>query len=74
MTMLDIADNRITDAATVAGCAAVDELWLGGNPLTDVTALRGMPALLGVDLTGLDRSALAGVEALRADGVYVGGD
>jgi internalin A len=73
LTTLDVSGNRISDAATVAGCPAVDELWIGGNPLTDVRPLQDMPALAGVDLSESDSTLLTGVEALRAQGVYVGG-
>jgi internalin A len=70
---LDVSGNRISDASTVAGCAAVDELWIGGNPLTDVRPLRNMPAPTAVDLAESDATVLTGVEALRARGVFVGG-
>ncbi|MEN3269699.1 leucine-rich repeat domain-containing protein [Pseudonocardia sp.] len=73
LTTLDVSGNRISDAATMAGCPAVDELWIGGNPLTDVRPLQDMPALAGVDLSGSDSTLLTGVEALRSQGVYVGG-
>jgi Leucine-rich repeat (LRR) protein len=73
LTTLDVSGNRISDAATVAGCPAVDELWIGGNPLTDVRPLRYMHALAGVDLSESDPTRLTGVEALRAKGVFVGG-
>ena len=62
-----------TAAATVAHCRAVDELWIGGNPLTDIRPLQDMPALTGVDLSESDPTAIIGVEALRARGVFVGG-
>jgi Leucine-rich repeat (LRR) protein len=70
---LDVSGNRIRDAATLAGCSAVDELSIGGNPLTDVGPLRDMPALKGVDLSASDSTRLTGIEALRAKGVFVGG-
>lgn len=53
--------------------AAVDELWTGGNPITDMSPLLSMPVLAGVDLTGLDSAQLAGIDALPEDGVCVGG-
>lgn len=71
--MLDISGNRIDDAAAVAACVTVDELWIGGNPLTDLRPLLQMPLLAGVDLSESDSTRLVGVEALRDSGVYVGG-
>ncbi|WP_188078925.1 leucine-rich repeat domain-containing protein [Actinotalea subterranea] len=75
LTMLDVTGNRIADAGLFvsAGFPVLDELWLGGNALRDVTPLTALPALLGVDLEGSDSSTLAGIETLRASGVYVGG-
>ncbi|WP_433289354.1 leucine-rich repeat domain-containing protein [Pseudonocardia sp. CA-142604] len=73
LTTLDVSGNRIRDAATLAGCRAVEELSIGGNPLTDVGPLRDMPALKGVDLSESDSTRLAGIEALRAKGIFVGG-
>jgi len=51
----------------------VEQLSLGGNPLVDLTPLRQLPSLLGVDLSETDPTGLTGVEELRAAGVYVGG-
>jgi internalin A len=70
--MLDVAGNEVTDVAGLAGCRSLDELWLGRNPLTDVSPLVALPALTGVDLEGVAPST-PGVAELRARGVYVGG-
>jgi len=73
LTTLDLSRNRVTDAATVAACVTVTEVSIGANPLTDLRPLLKMPALVGVDLSGSDGNRLAGIQALRDRGVYVGG-
>jgi len=72
LTMLNIARNRIADAATFAGFVNLTELWLGGNLLTDITPLAGLPALLGVDLTGYSPGTIIGVDVLEARHIRVG--
>ena len=42
------------------------------NPVADLRPLLDAPALLGVDVEGLDLQT-PGIEELRAAGVYVGG-
>lgn len=73
LTMVDITGNKVTDAASFAGFPALEELWVGGNPLTDLRPLAELPSLHGVDLEGSDGSTVAGVDDLRARGIYVGG-
>ena len=70
--MLDVRDNRVADVTPLASMPALDELWVGGNPVTDLRPLLDAPALLGVDVEGLDLQT-PGIEELRAQGVYVGG-
>ena len=73
LAMLNIAQNRVADARTFAGFATLEELWVGGNRLTDVTPLAALPALTGVDFEGTMSGTLAGLDVLRARNVYVGG-
>lgn len=73
LTSLDVSKNRIADAATVAVCATATEVSIGANPLSDLRPLLGMPALIGVDLSGSDSNRLTGIQELRDHGVYVGG-
>jgi len=70
--MLDIARNRISDAATFAGFPALEELWVGRNLLTDVTSLVDLPSLTGVDLEGADPDKTIGLDQLMARSIYVG--
>jgi Leucine-rich repeat (LRR) protein len=73
LTHLDLTFNQVTDAGTLAGCPAVEQLSLGANPLTDLTPLLELPSLIGVDLSETDPAGLTGIDELRARGVYVGG-
>ncbi|AEE44198.1 leucine-rich repeat domain-containing protein [Cellulomonas fimi] len=72
LTRLDARGNRVEDVTPLAGMAALDELWIGGNPVHDLRPLLDAPALLGVDVEGLD-SSTPGIDELRAKGVYIGG-
>ncbi|WP_421742995.1 hypothetical protein [Cellulomonas sp.] len=72
LSMLDVRDNQVADVAPIAAMSALDELWVGGNPVTDLRPLLDAPALLGVDVEGIDGQT-PGIEELRAQGVYVGG-
>ena len=72
LTKLDVRDNQVADLTAVASMTALDELWVGGNPVVDLRPLLDAPALLGVDIEGLDLGT-PGIEELRAQGVYVGG-
>ena len=70
--MLDVRDNHVADVTPLASLPALDELWIGLNPVADLRPLLDAPALLGVDVEGLDLQT-PGIEELRAAGVYVGG-
>ena len=73
LTMLNISQNAVSDARTFTGFPALNELWLGNNPLTDVTPLADLPSLTGVDLEGLDPTTTIGIDVLQSRNIYVGG-
>jgi hypothetical protein len=41
--------------------------------MPDLTPLADLPQLLGLDVSGSDSTGIAGIEELRARGIYVGG-
>lgn len=59
-------------AVALRALGSLEELWLGGNPVTDLTPLLGLASLTGIDLEGIDPHT-SGVDQLRQHGVYVGG-
>jgi hypothetical protein len=73
LRFLGLADNAVDDVTSLRVAASLEYLTIGGNPLTDITALGDLPQLLGVDLAGSTSVGIAGIEELRAQGIYVGG-
>lgn len=66
LEILDISDNAVTDIQCVASMTALGSLLASNNAIETVPdSLRGLQALINVDLSGNALSALGGISRLK---------